>query len=542
MPIDAKFTADFSQFATATKGAQSELDKLIAKSDGTQKSITKMSDAAAGKFSVTTKEMQAAGLATDSWGKDLQRVDSVLASVGININSQVKAIDELRGAVGKSVGEFGLLNSAVAAVAVGFGAYEFTRWIIGFTDLDAKVANLNGSLDALAAQTAGARQDVINKAIRDGAAATITYTEAIAYNTKVQQDHILVSGYSRDAASEAGKAYALMFREIRAVRERGDLPALQRDLMSYDRSLQTLSVQYGVHVAQLELYRKDLKAVADQEKTRAQELEKNKAALDRLIQADWAGVLKGQTTELLQQNPALQQSIDLLNRRVAAEWAAAEALNAYLGFDPAGHRIAEAGSVEALTAEYENQRAALVAVGADAKALDLLYLQYQDTMFETGGTIKDTGNQTAVAGNQAQQAAGQYAALGQAATYVAGSFQNLWTQVGHAPGYEGSLRTANDMLSEYARAGVPVHGGLIPGAPHRAAGGPVASGSPYWVGETGPELFVPKTSGSIVPAGATGGVTVNVYGSVLSTQRELATLVGDAVTQSYRQGGNRQPV
>ena len=89
---------------------------------------------------------------------------------------------------------------------------------------------------------------------------------------------------------------------------------------------------------------------------------------------------------------------------------------------------------------------------------------------------------------------------------------------------------------------MPVHGGLIPGAPHRAAGGPVASGSPYWVGERGPELFVPKTSGSIVPAGATGGVTVNVYGSVLSTQRELATLVEEAMMRTYRQGGNRQPV
>ena len=98
------------------------------------------------------------------------------------------------------------------------------------------------------------------------------------------------------------------------------------------------------------------------------------------------------------------------------------------------------------------------------------------------------------------------------------------------------------MLSEYRRAGVPVHGGLIPGAPHRAVGGPVASGSPYWVGERGPELFVPKTSGSIVPAGATGGVTVNVYGSVLSTQRELATLVEEAMMRTYRQGGNRQPV
>jgi len=37
-------------------------------------------------------------------------------------------------------------------------------------------------------------------------------------------------------------------------------------------------------------------------------------------------------------------------------------------------------------------------------------------------------------------------------------------------------------------------------------------------------------------------IQVAVYGSVLSTKQELATLVGDAMMQSYSQGGNRTPV
>jgi phage-related minor tail protein len=51
---------------------------------------------------------------------------------------------------------------------------------------------------------------------------------------------------------------------------------------------------------------------------------------------------------------------------------------------------------------------------------------------------------------------------------------------------------------------------LIP--PGRAAGGPVSPGSPYIVGERGPEFFVPHAAGSIVPMGQMGGggVTVNV--------------------------------
>ena len=48
----------------------------------------------------------------------------------------------------------------------------------------------------------------------------------------------------------------------------------------------------------------------------------------------------------------------------------------------------------------------------------------------------------------------------------------------------------------------------------RALGGPVAMGSSYLVGERGPELFTPSSSGNITPNGAMGGntITVNVNG------------------------------
>lgn len=52
-------------------------------------------------------------------------------------------------------------------------------------------------------------------------------------------------------------------------------------------------------------------------------------------------------------------------------------------------------------------------------------------------------------------------------------------------------------------------GGILDGA--RADGGPVAAGKTYLVGERGPELFVPKSAGTIVPnhALSSGGVVVN---------------------------------
>ncbi|MES2208911.1 MAG: hypothetical protein V4515_01835 [Chloroflexota bacterium] len=86
----------------------------------------------------------------------------------------------------------------------------------------------------------------------------------------------------------------------------------------------------------------------------------------------------------------------------------------------------------------------------------------------------------------------------------------------------------------------------IPAA--RAHGGPVSGGSPYIVGERGPELFVPRASGSIVPnggsVGGSSGVTVNLtYAPTLSTAsdseiRKLVQTIGYALDSRgyYRQG------
>jgi hypothetical protein len=70
----------------------------------------------------------------------------------------------------------------------------------------------------------------------------------------------------------------------------------------------------------------------------------------------------------------------------------------------------------------------------------------------------------------------------------------------------------------------------------RASGGPVTGGDPYVVGEKGPELFVPNSSGNIVPNHAMGGsMVVNVDASGSSVEgdddrsRQLGELIGAAV-------------
>ncbi len=87
--------------------------------------------------------------------------------------------------------------------------------------------------------------------------------------------------------------------------------------------------------------------------------------------------------------------------------------------------------------------------------------------------------------------------------------------------------------------------GSLLGLPGRATGGPVSPGRAYQVGEQGPELFVPTSAGSIVPAGASSGRAVQVAISVNAppgaepqalarSGRQVARAVARALAQAER--------
>lgn len=94
-------------------------------------------------------------------------------------------------------------------------------------------------------------------------------------------------------------------------------------------------------------------------------------------------------------------------------------------------------------------------------------------------------------------------------------------------------------------------GSLFGGA--RAEGGPVSHGTPYLVGERGPELFVPKSAGTVVPSGKFGGgmsvtnhITINRDGQVdvqteAGNMQALGALVAaktrETIAHEMRQGG-----
>jgi len=72
----------------------------------------------------------------------------------------------------------------------------------------------------------------------------------------------------------------------------------------------------------------------------------------------------------------------------------------------------------------------------------------------------------------------------------------------------------------------------VPGIPGKAKGGPVSEGSPYMVGEKGPELFVPNTSGTIIPnnklGASSGGSGVSSTNVVVNVDAKGSSASGDS--------------
>jgi phage-related minor tail protein len=90
--------------------------------------------------------------------------------------------------------------------------------------------------------------------------------------------------------------------------------------------------------------------------------------------------------------------------------------------------------------------------------------------------------------------------------------------------------------------------GLIPGL---AEGGPATAGQPYVVGEEGPELFVPRGSGTVIPndemssgGGGFGGatnVTYNIQATDAASFKSLVARDPEFIYNVSRAGQRRQP-
>jgi hypothetical protein len=96
----------------------------------------------------------------------------------------------------------------------------------------------------------------------------------------------------------------------------------------------------------------------------------------------------------------------------------------------------------------------------------------------------------------------------------------------------GTLKTA------FANAGSNIKWAI--GLEGRASGGPVSSNTPYMVGENGPELFVPRQGGTIIPNGQGIGTQLSVvlngnfYGTDESTAEKFADMIASTLGKQLK--------
>lgn len=73
--------------------------------------------------------------------------------------------------------------------------------------------------------------------------------------------------------------------------------------------------------------------------------------------------------------------------------------------------------------------------------------------------------------------------------------------------------------------------------PKRAVGGPVGRDAPYMVGEQGPELFVPQTSGTIIPNGQSGGagpsINININAQAFMGSQQDARKFAEMIMNAW---------
>jgi len=114
--------------------------------------------------------------------------------------------------------------------------------------------------------------------------------------------------------------------------------------------------------------------------------------------------------------------------------------------------------------------------------------------------------------------------------------------------FPGGGTSSNGMFGAGAPTETFAGGGIFSGAgpykfPGKAAGGPVFAGSPYVVGERGPELFVPGRSGTIVPNNQLGSggdnvsvvVNVDAKGSSVQGNDAQGNQLGRAISAAVQQ-------
>lgn len=514
MPVTGKFLSDFSDFDRGAKNAQVTLDNF-----------QKAADKAGGRL------MDLGGYSDKSGGKILQftnqfrEFDSLMSAAGVNIGPIGRAISEIGTAASSSATSLGLLGTAGVAVGGALASYNLARWALEFTGaaqgLDTWIQKLTQSMFGFkdGAAEAGAKADVLARASANAKRPITDYAEAIEINRKAAAALALQMGQTANAHRDTNILISDWQRELREVRKEGNIEALNDDLKLNMQTMEQLAGKYGLTTQALQYYKNKLAETAAEEDKAAQV----SAAANAKRVADAEAAAKAAEAfraDRWKQQLQLETDIVASTQRQSAAYLALTN-NAVLKEFEAQRQLTGAVEVQEdaytrLAAKTYELTAAKVAGFSTTAQESLAMQQFGQELMDTAIAEEKLRFGLQQAPAVAAPAINAWKALGLASKEAAGYFEELKGKIDNA------VQTANTLA---AAANKPVVGGSVAGM------------APNWS-----QALVPKYgAGGYLGTGAPG-ITVNINGSVLSNKDEIARVVGDAVTSSYRTGGNRLPV
>lgn len=525
MAITAKFVADFEDF---TRGVQGAGAKLL--------TFEQQADRAGGRLMDLGKKGQDAEPRLSGLSSTLHNFDGALASMGIHIGPEIKALGELGEASGKTATQLGLVTSAGFAVAAAIGGWKIGRLIADFTGSDQAigdwVAHAMGWTDEL--ERAGAKADVLARASKTAGHEITSFAEAMKINAEAAADQALAWGKSANAAHDTMVAVSGWQKEIRNVRKSGDFEALTADMELGILSTEKLSIKYGIHAGAIQYLAKQIADAAKVQAAADAAAVKGQQAVEAAAK-EAATFREARFKQQLDLDVKLREStqkltdsyLKLTNEGVMRELEAQTKLNAAQGLDASGAIAHQVTALETLNDTLHTLQQTEIA-GFSIKAQTQVAQDAYSAALIAEARAGEQANQAAAAVPAVvDPAAASIAAAGASAQQAASGFFSMSAELYNA------IRAAQLMDEASGRFGHQIFTGTIGGImPHMATGGPVLRDGPIYA-HAG-EYVLPKGGGG-------GGVTIVVNGSLLSTKAELARLVKDALADSHRSGGGRMP-
>lgn len=539
MAVTAKFIADFNSFNAEVQKAEASLDSFEGTTNKTSEALVRMSGPSG---------FDAPRSGADRLRSSLQSMDGVLNAVGLNISAEQRALNDLASAAGKTAAELGAIATAGLVVGTAVAAWKFGRAIADYFELDKAISEGTAALlgwgDA-AQQVAQAQRDVIEVAIKRGANVLISYTDALKFNDEWIKKN-----------RESWKAYGEAIAEMTL---KGD---------DWQKTLQTID---GETVEAVKFYleagvsQKNLAAAYALTAAQVQAVAKAREAELEVIKRADAEAVKGATAvweawkkedELLAHMDKVTFELAMehqkqwreeqfkqtqrINAALLAEFEAQTKLNAAAGLDASGAIQLQSTAADKLTEALARLHLEKVEGISQAKQEQVLIDQYTKALYDEA--VAQDAAAAAVA-NHAQEiehttaaAKAQVFSLGpigsraeQAALAEVMDIVNA-SPVGmamrHGTTNIATMNEFNEMITQLMAAR-----GF---APSRDIGGSVEAGKPVLIGRGAqPELFIPSTSGTMIPnAGSGGTTTINL----VVDGRVLASIVNDYNEKRMKQG------